>query len=99
MFAAPIRIHARFETHVRAVVEGNDLAGSVLKKLRLKRRVFLWIPVDVPFQMNLLESIWRIAVSAARWFYLLCHSINLTPFAKMLRQISEPNLNLSPWPG
>ena len=34
-------------------------AGSVLEKLRVKRRVFLRIPVDVPFQMNLLESIWR----------------------------------------
>ena len=65
MLAAAIRIHARLEADVRAVVVGDDGFGTVLEKLRARKRVFLRIPILIAFEMDFLKTIRRIFRRAA----------------------------------
>lgn len=65
MLAAAIRIDARLEAHVRAVVVGDDGTGMVLEKQRAWQRVFLRIPIRVAFEMDRLEAVGGIARRAA----------------------------------
>src|SRR5256885_13249952 len=71
-----VRIHARLEANVRAVVITDDRAGSVPKELRSRQRIFLRIPILIGFQINLFEPVGRIAGSSASWDRLCEHRSN-----------------------
>src|SRR5438105_1009730 len=82
MLAAAIRVDARFETDIRAIVVSDNFAGAVLEKLRARQRVFLRVPIRIRFQMNLFETIGRIAICAARWqrSWAGTHSKSVIPY-------------------
>ena len=65
VLATAIRIQARREADVRAVIVSNDRFAVVDVKLRARQHVFFGIPVSVRFEMDFLEAIRRILRRAA----------------------------------
>src|SRR5271165_3201918 len=70
MFAPAIGIEAGIKRDVGTVVVTDDRLGEIPQELGFWRRVLLRVPIDVPFQGDLVKPIGRIACRAStarRW--------------------------------
>jgi hypothetical protein len=65
VFAAAIRIQARAEANIRAVIVADDGLAVVLEKLRPWQHIVVRIPIFIRFKLNLLKPVRRIFRRAA----------------------------------
>src|SRR5258706_14579887 len=65
VFAAAIRIDAGLEPDIRTVIVSNNSARAVAKELCAWQRIVFRVPIRVRLEMNLFETVRRIASGAA----------------------------------
>src|SRR5690348_15535702 len=78
MFASPVRIHTHVEAHVGAGVGVKNCFRLIPVKTGQRRCVVGGIPVGIAIEMNLLESICRIAGGAATFDRRKIHASSIT---------------------
>ena len=93
VLASAIRINARVEADVRAVIVGQNGSGFIFEQLSAGSGLLFWFKIGIRLEMQLLESVGRIGSGATTMQGKVQGKLKSLKFGVVPREGFEPSTN------